>query len=81
MPRDLSIVGFSDIEQAGWRSHDLTTARIPVDALVQSVVDGMLQQIEQPEQALADVLIDCPIMLRGTTLPPGGLQSAGGGGG
>ncbi len=78
VPRDLSIVGFSDIEQAGWRSHDLTTARIPVDALVQSVVDGMLQRIEEPETALADVLIDCPIMLRGTTLPPGGGRALAG---
>jgi DNA-binding LacI/PurR family transcriptional regulator len=71
VPRDLSIVGFSDIEQASWSSHDLTTVRIPVDALVQSVVDAMLQRIEQPEAVVADVLVDCPVMIRGTTLARG----------
>jgi DNA-binding LacI/PurR family transcriptional regulator len=33
IPADLCVIGFDDIEQAGWSSYNLTTFRQPVDLI------------------------------------------------
>ena len=33
IPADLCVIGFDDIEQAGWAAYDLTTFRQPIDAI------------------------------------------------
>jgi DNA-binding LacI/PurR family transcriptional regulator len=33
VPADLCVIGFDDIEQAGWAAYDLTTFRQPIDAI------------------------------------------------
>ena len=38
VPEELCIVGFDDIEQAGWSSYQLTTFRQPVDQIAEHVV-------------------------------------------
>lgn len=39
VPADLCVIGFDDIEQAGWDSYELTTFRQPIDAISDCVVD------------------------------------------
>lgn len=39
VPEDLSIVGFDDIAMAAWPSHDLTTVRQPMSAMIDRVGD------------------------------------------
>lgn len=41
IPDDISVVGFDDIEMAGWPSHELTTVRQPMNAMIESVFDEM----------------------------------------
>ena len=37
IPQDLSVVGFDDIAMASWPSHDLTTVRQPMNAMIECV--------------------------------------------
>lgn len=38
VPEDVSIVGFDDIEMSAWPSHDLTTVRQPMNAMLDKVI-------------------------------------------
>lgn len=38
IPEDLCVVGFDDIEQAGWASYELTTFRQPIDRVTDRIV-------------------------------------------
>ena len=38
VPADLCVVGFDDIEQAGWASYNLTTFRQPIDAIADHIM-------------------------------------------
>ena len=42
IPEDLCVVGFDDIEQAGWQSYQLTTFAQPLDIMADTVVDLLL---------------------------------------
>ncbi|MDD7969967.1 LacI family DNA-binding transcriptional regulator [Roseinatronobacter alkalisoli] len=39
IPDELCVVGFDDIEQAGWSSYELTTFRQPIEQIAEHVVD------------------------------------------
>ena len=41
IPRDLCVVGFDDIEQAGWSSYDLTTFAQPIDRIVDAALQAL----------------------------------------
>lgn len=43
VPQDVSIIGFDDIEQAGWESYALTTFRQPVEEMVDAIVQLLAQ--------------------------------------
>ena len=70
VPEALSVIGFSDIPAAAWRSHALTTARLPIAELVEHAASALLQRLEYPDTPASTLLLDCPLIRRGTTLPP-----------
>jgi DNA-binding LacI/PurR family transcriptional regulator len=39
VPEDVSVVGFDDIQMAGWPSHSLTTVRQPIAAMVEKTAE------------------------------------------
>lgn len=39
IPDELCVIGFDDIEQAGWAAYDLTTFRQPVDEMADRIID------------------------------------------
>lgn len=43
IPQDVGIIGFDDIEQAGWESYGLTTFRQPVEEMVERIVQLLAQ--------------------------------------
>ena len=47
IPADLCVIGFDDIEQAGWAAYDLTTFRQPIDA----IADHIMTVIDTPADA------------------------------
>lgn len=49
IPADLCVIGFDDIDQAGWSSYALTTFRQPVE----DMADHIMQLIEKPAVASA----------------------------
>jgi DNA-binding LacI/PurR family transcriptional regulator len=69
VPEELSIIGFSDIPAASWRSNELTTIRLPIESLVREATDMLLKQIDSPQLERQQVLLDCPIIERNTTAP------------
>ncbi|WP_152613424.1 LacI family DNA-binding transcriptional regulator [Inquilinus limosus] len=46
VPEDVSVVGFDDIDQAAWRSYDLTTIKIDVEERVAALVRLILQRLQ-----------------------------------
>jgi len=57
VPRDISVMGFDDIQAASWPTYDLTTIAQPVDAMVQRALDLLFERIEDPTRAGEDILI------------------------
>ncbi|MBO0662516.1 LacI family DNA-binding transcriptional regulator [Jiella flava] len=53
IPDDLSIIGFDDIEQAGWQSYRLTTFAQPLEAMAAEVAARLTgRQVTAPRQAI-----------------------------
>lgn len=43
IPEDLCVVGFDDIDQAGWQSYQLTTFAQPLDAMADAIVELLVR--------------------------------------
>ena len=50
VPQDLSVVGFDDIPQAGWKSYQLTTIAQSFEALTEKVLIAL--DSDEPETRL-----------------------------
>jgi DNA-binding LacI/PurR family transcriptional regulator len=48
VPDDLSIIGFDDIDMAGWPTYELTTVRQPTNKMVETTIDVLLNAINNP---------------------------------
>lgn len=66
IPDDLSIIGFDDIPSAGWPGYDLTTVRQPVQPLVESTRQVLLDAIRTPESETVEMVISPTLVLRGS---------------
>jgi len=51
VPDDVCVIGFDDIEQAGWQAYGLTTFRHPLDAMADHIA-GLVEHPPGPEPAL-----------------------------
>lgn len=67
IPEELSIVGFNDIPQAGWRSFDLTTIDLSIDQCIATAMELLSRRLEQPGIEGKIVRIPVQPVLRGTT--------------
>ncbi|WP_332630258.1 LacI family DNA-binding transcriptional regulator [Halalkalibacter flavus] len=50
VPNDLSVIGFDDISMASWPSYSLTTWKQPVDAMVNSTVELLMNEMNEEEK-------------------------------
>lgn len=50
IPEQLEILGFDDIEQASWRSYQLSTIRQDADEQSRTAVDLMIDRIQNPDR-------------------------------
>lgn len=48
IPEELCVVGFDDIEQAGWSAYELTTFRQPIDDITSHIIALVTQGPEEP---------------------------------
>ena len=70
IPQDVSIVGFDDIDQAGWPSYDLTTFAHPVEAMAQAIVDAIAAREDLAPRAENLRTFAAPIVLRRSAPEP-----------
>jgi len=45
VPEDIALVGFDDLDQASWPVFDLTTIKVPFDAMLRSAVSLLMEQL------------------------------------
>ena len=72
VPQDVSVVGYDDVPAAAWPSYDLTTVRQPANRMVAQTVEILLQQIEKGDSGPRQILIDGPLIPRGSARVPEG---------
>ncbi|MBN9242014.1 MAG: substrate-binding domain-containing protein [Mesorhizobium sp.] len=68
VPRDLCVIGFDDIEQAGWASYRLTTFAPPVEEIATRAVE---MAVTEPgaDPADRDAVCHAPMVWRATVRP------------
>lgn len=73
IPDQLSIIGFDDVPAAAWSAYNLTTLRQPVNRMVESVVDILQKQLDDPALGPETRFISGSLILRKTLreLPAG----------
>ncbi|WP_417270745.1 MULTISPECIES: LacI family DNA-binding transcriptional regulator [Alphaproteobacteria] len=67
IPEDLAVIGFDDIPMANWESFDLTTVRLPVNKMLDRMIDLIDRLLTEQTQASDKIWIPCRLVLRGTT--------------
>ena len=77
VPQDMSIVGFDDSALMTCTDPPLTTVRQPIEAMGQSVVDLLVQQIEGAGVAAEELLFEPELVVRGSTAPAPVVTPAG----
>ena len=68
IPDDLCVVGFDDIEQAGWSSYSLTTFRQPVDQIAECIA-GLLEGGGRGAISDARISLEAPLIWRRSVRP------------
>lgn len=64
IPEDLCVIGFDDIEQAGWSSYELTTFAQPIDQIVQA---SLFWLSDAPDnQSVKSMTFNAPLVWRKT---------------
>ena len=66
IPNDVSVVGYDDVPPAAWASYDLTTVRQRANRMVEATVAGMLERINCPESPPRRVVVEAPLIIRGS---------------
>ena len=69
IPEDVSVIGFDDVEMAGWKIYDLTTIRQPINRMVTTTVDLLLDLIENTTDRPIRMEIESELVVRGSTRP------------
>jgi LacI family transcriptional regulator len=68
VPKDVSVIGFDDIEMAAWTDPPLTTIRQPTDALGQWAVDRLARVLADGRStAVERVVLSPELVVRGST--------------
>jgi LacI family transcriptional regulator len=63
VPRDISVVGFDDIELAQYLCPSLTTMRQPIDEMIREALRLMLELIDGDNTSLSEMVIRIPPVL------------------
>jgi LacI family transcriptional regulator len=78
VPRDLSVIGFDDMEVAKIVWPRLTTIRQPIAQMAASAIDLLLADLENQREGLppkaAEVVLDYELVVRDSSGPPPGAQ-------
>ena len=68
-PADIGLIGVNDMEMAGWQNINLTTLRQPIDQIVDSVIETMVQLTQNAGLDPEARVLECTLVERGTLRP------------
>ena len=68
VPEDVSVIGFDDIESAGYLSPSLTTLRQPLEQMGELAAEHLIGMIEEGQPPLSEVLLDPMLIERESTV-------------
>ncbi len=66
VPGDVGIIGFNDMEMAGWANIGLTTIRQPVAKIIAASVDLVVALVDAPQTPPRVRLFPCQVVMRRT---------------
>ena len=69
MPNDVGLIGFNNIEMAGWENIALTTIHQPIAQIIASSVELMVAMLENPDRYPEARLFPCHVVERKTLRP------------
>ena len=75
VPRDISVLGFDDIEQAAFNVPRLTTIRQPLVRMGELAATSLIKRIEHPTEQSDDVIVEPELVVRESTSAPGQLPT------
>jgi len=66
VPEDIGLMGFNDMEMAGWQNINLTTIRQPIAEIIGASIDLVVDTIAAPDRHPETRLFPCRVQERGT---------------
>lgn len=69
VPNDIGLIGLNDMEMAGWQNINLTTIHQPIQDIINSSLELMLNMLEDPDHEPQALVFPCEIIERGTLKP------------
>lgn len=69
VPQDIGVIGFNDMEMAGWENIALTTIAQPIRQIINSSVELMVAMLDEPDRYPEARLFPCHLVERGTLRP------------
>ena len=70
IPKDLSVVGFNDLELARTLTPELTSVAIPAEAIGRAAVERLLHQIQHNRLSQKPLIAELELHVRESTAPP-----------
>ncbi|MGB3313067.1 MAG: LacI family DNA-binding transcriptional regulator [Albidovulum sp.] len=69
VPEDVGLIGFNDMEMAGWQNIGLTTIRQPIPEIINAAIDLVVATIDVPGDRPEARHFDCTLIERATLRP------------
>ena len=69
VPQDVGVIGFNDMEMAGWQNIDLTTIRQPIPEIINAAIDLAVASVDAPQAPPEARLFACTLVERATLRP------------
>src|SRR5690606_22206724 len=66
VPEDVKVVGFDDIAQSHWRSYNLTTVKVDLEARTRALVRLILRRLKNPQDPALSETVRTRLVVRGT---------------
>jgi DNA-binding LacI/PurR family transcriptional regulator len=70
VPKDVSVIGYDDVQMSAWQTYDLTTMRQPANRMVEATTKMLLDMIEEPSTERQKIEIDSELIVRGSARIP-----------
>ena len=70
VPEDVSVIGYDDAPMASWQVFDLTTVRQPIQRMVDTAVDVLIERLVKGEVPSQRIEIESNLVIRSTARIP-----------